>query len=213
MTSKVTRDTIIDAALELAEARSWEAVRLHEVAASLALTLADVRMYFREKEELVDAWFDRADAALLRAAEDPALPAALPRERLQRLLMAWFGALARHQRPTREMIYGKFEFGHVHYQFAGLLRVSRTVQWWRDAARRDAVLPWRAFEEAGLTTIYLTTFFYWMRDDSDNAARTAAFLDRLLKRAEPFGRCLSAGAAPSGTKNRNPTDAHARNVS
>jgi AcrR family transcriptional regulator len=186
---------ILDTALALAAASSWEALRLYQVAACLGVTLEDIHAHFREKEELVDAWFDRADAALLREGARPEVMALSPRARLKSLLLAWFQALAPHRRVTRQMIAGKFELGHVHYQVAGLLRVSRTVQWWREAAGREAVLPWRALEETGLTTIYLAAFFFWLRDDSENAARTDAWLERLLKRAEPCARWLPAGPA------------------
>jgi len=118
MAAKSTRDKIIDAALDLAGRRSWESLRLHDVAAELHLELNDVRAHFREKEDITDAWFDRADAAMLAAGAGFAdLPA---RERLHRLVMAWLAALAPHRRVTRQMIYGKFEPGHVHFQFAGL---------------------------------------------------------------------------------------------
>lgn len=178
------RDRIVDTALTLAEQSSWEAVRLHQVAAALGITLDDVRIHFREKEDIVDAWFDRADAAMLHEAARIEMAALPMRARLQRTLMAWFVALALHRRPTRQMIANKFEPGHVHYQFTGLLRVSRTVQWWREAAGCTAALPRRAFEEVGHTSIYLTTFAYWMFDESEGARRTAEFLDRLLGRAE-----------------------------
>ena len=196
MAAQSTRDKIVDAALDLAGRRSWESLRLHDVAAELQLDLNDVRAHFREKEEIVDAWFDRADAAMLQAGTESGVADLSARERLHRLIMAWLAALAPYRRVTRQMIYGKFEPGDVHYQFAGLLRVSRTVQWLREAAHRDAVLPWRAFEETGLTAIYLATFFYWMRDDSENAARTSAFLDRLLGRAEYFVRSLPGFSGP-----------------
>jgi AcrR family transcriptional regulator len=184
MVDKSVRDRILDTALALAGRISWESVRLHDVAAELKMSLNDVRAEFREKEELTDAWFDRADAAMLQEATGPDFPGLFPRARLHRLIMAWLMALAPHRRVTRQMICGKFEPGHIHYQYAGLLRVSRTVQWLREAAQRDAVLPWRAIEEAALTAIYLAAFFCWMRDDSEQAARTSAFLDRLLSRAE-----------------------------
>ncbi len=64
-----TADQIVDTAVELGEQRSWEAVRLHDIAASLGITLDDVRAYFREKEDIVDAWFERADSVMLKAAE------------------------------------------------------------------------------------------------------------------------------------------------
>ncbi len=204
MAAQSTRDKIIDAALDLAGRRSWESLRLHDVAAELQLELNDVRAHFREKEDITDAWFDRADAAMLQAGTVPGFADLPARECLHRLIMIWLATLALHRHVTRQMIYGKFEPGHVHYQFAGLLRVSRTVQWLREAAHRDAVLPWRAFEETGLTAIYLATFFYWMRDESENAARTSTFLDRLLGRAERLSQSVpglsgshrKAGAPP-----------------
>lgn len=176
----VTRDAIVDAALARASLTSWEAVRLHDVAASLGVTLNEIRAHFREKEEIVDAWFDRADAAMLTKAEAAGAPAAPPRERLEQVMMAWFDALALHRRVTRQMIWNKLEPGHLHYQYNGLLRVSRTVQWMREAAQRDATLPWRALEETALTGLYLVTFFYWMYDDSPQSVRTREFLRRRL---------------------------------
>jgi AcrR family transcriptional regulator len=94
--------------------KSWESVRLHDVAAELKMSLNDVRAEFREKEELTDAWFDRADAAMLQEAAGPDFPGLSPRARLHRLIMAWLMALAPHRRVTRQMICGKFEPGHVH---------------------------------------------------------------------------------------------------
>ena len=196
MTAESAKDKILDAALDLAGRKSWEAVRLHDVAAELQMSLNEVRVEFREKEELTDAWFDRADAAMLQEAAGPGFPGLSPRERLHRLIMAWLMALAPHRRVTRQMICGKFEPGHIHYQYAGLLRVSRTVQWLREAAQRDAMLPWRAIEETVLTSIYLTTFFYWMRDDSEQAARTSAFLDKLLSQTERLAQWIPGFPVP-----------------
>jgi len=207
MAAKSARDRIIDAALELAGRQSWESLRLHDVAAEMKLELNDVRACFREKEDITEAWFDRADAAMLHAGTEPGFADLPARERVHRLIMRWLSTLASHRRVTRQMIWGKLEPGHLHYQFAGLLRVSRTVQWVREAAHRDAVLPWRAFEETGLTAIYLATFFYWMRDESENATRTSTFLHRLLDRAERVTRCFpgfsgvgaGTGSPPSPT--------------
>lgn len=192
-------DRIVDAAIALGEERSWEAVRLHDVAAALGLTLDEIRGHFREKEDVVEAWFDRADGAMLKASEAPGFLALTPRERLQRLIMAWLGALAPHRKVTRQMIYGKLEPGHLHIQIPGLMRVSRTVQWMREAAHRDATYLRRALEESGLTTIYLMTFFFWMNDESPGAASTERFLDGWLSLAERLDRAMyRAGPAPRG---------------
>jgi ubiquinone biosynthesis protein COQ9 len=189
------RDLIVDTALELAAQRPWEAVRLHDVATAAGITLEDVRLHFREKEDLVDAWFDRADSAMLRAAQDSGFAALTVRQKLHLLIMTWLAALAPHRKATREMIYGKMEPGHIHIQIPGLMRVSRTVQWMREAAHQDATYVRRALEETALTSIYLMTFFYWMCDDSPGTERTARFLDGWLARAESAAQRLSAGSA------------------
>ena len=197
MAQASSREWIVDTALMLAERRSWEALRLHDVAAELGIALDDIRVLFREKEEIVDAWFDRADKAMLEDSAGTELAALSARERMHRLLMTWLGALAAHRQVTRQMIVNKLEPGHIHYQITGLLRVSRTVQWLREAASRDAVLPRRAIEETVLTSIYLATFMYWMNDGSEGATRTAKFLDRLLAGAERLERLLTpAGSSP-----------------
>jgi ubiquinone biosynthesis protein COQ9 len=180
----LTANRIVDTALALAEQRSWEAMRLYDVAVAVGITLDDIRHDFREKEDLVDAWFDRADQAMLKAAEQPEFLSLPTRERLHRLIMAWLGALAPHRRVTRQMILGKLEPGHIHIQIPAILRISRTVQWMREAAHRDPVYLRRALEEAGLTTIYLMTFCYWLQDDSPDSIRTREFLERRLAMAE-----------------------------
>jgi ubiquinone biosynthesis protein COQ9 len=178
------RERIVDAAVELAEQSSWEQVRLFDVAQSLGVGLDDIRQHFREKEDVIEGWFDRADAAVLKAGAEMGFTELPARVRLHRLIMTWLEALSAHRRVTREMIYGRFEPGHVHMQVRGLLRVSRTVQWIREGARRDAAFLTRALEETVLTSIYLATFFHWMHDNSTEAAATRRLLDRLLRGAE-----------------------------
>ena len=181
--SQTQRDVILDTALRMAEASSWEALRLNQVAATLGIGLADIHVHFREKEALVDAWFDRADRALLERARAPDVMTLSTRGRLTQTLMVWLDTLAMHRRVTRQMVWNKFEPGHLHYQLDGAFRVSRTVQWWREAAARDTTLPWRAVEETALTAIFVTVFGYWMQDDSSESQRTRALLERMLAQA------------------------------
>ncbi len=46
------RDAIINAAVTLVAQKSWEAVRLYDVARDLNLTLDQIHRYFREKEDV-----------------------------------------------------------------------------------------------------------------------------------------------------------------
>lgn len=184
------REAIVDTAVAIAERSSWEAVRLFDVATELAISLDDIRIYFREKEDLVDAWFDRADSQMLKAAETVEFLSLSPRERLHHLIITWLDALAAHRKVTRQMIGAKLEPGHLHIQIPAVMRISRTVQWVREAAQRDATFLRRALEETALTTIYLATFVYWMRDESENFQRTRDFLEQKLQIAESLDRLI-----------------------
>lgn len=188
-----TRDRIVNAAIELAERDGWEAVRLHQVATACDAGLDDIRRHFREKDEIIDAWFDRADAAMLARADGRALDGLSPRERIRELIVTWLEALAPHRRVTREMVAHKLEFGHVHVQFPAILRISRTVQWIREGALLDAPLPRRALEEAAMTALFIKTFLYWLRDESPQFRNTRRWLDRGLDVLETAARLVPGG--------------------
>ena len=107
-----------------------------------------------------------------------------PRACLHRSIMCWLTSMQEHRVISRQMLAYKFEFGHVHLQVLGLLRISRTVQWMLESAHRNTVHVRRVVEEVTLTSIYLATFARWMFDSSPNAGATSRYLNRLLSRAE-----------------------------
>ncbi len=190
------RERIVDTALDLAESSSWENVRLHHIADKLQASLEQIRCEFNEKEQIVDAWFDRADQAMLCVASNFGQESD-PGRRIEAAMLAWLGELGKHQKPTRQMVFNKFEFGHIHYQVDGVMRISRTVQWLRETAGLEDTLPWRAFSEAGLTLVFLATFFYWMFDVSPGYEATRRFLHKRLKSAHHLAEILRP-TRPSG---------------
>jgi AcrR family transcriptional regulator len=176
------RDRILDTALEQAEATSWERLHLHAVAAALHIGLNEILMHFPQKDDLVEAWFDRADRAMLATERGPIFPGLPLQERLQQVTCDWLDTLAPHRRLTREMLAYKLEPGHVHLQALGLMRISRTVQWFREAARQDSTGLQRILDESVLTAIYLAAFARWLVDDSQNGRSSKAFLAWALRR-------------------------------
>jgi ubiquinone biosynthesis protein COQ9 len=176
------QDRILDTALEQAEAASWERLHLHAVAEALNITLDEIRQQFPQKDDLVEAWFDRADRAMLAADRGAGFQDRPLHERLARVISDWLAALAPHRRLTRQMLAYKLEPGHVHLQALGIMRISRTVQWFREAAGQDSTGLQRILDETVLTTIYLTAFARWLFDDSGNSVRSRTFLDATLRR-------------------------------
>lgn len=181
---------IVDTALVLANRHSWETIRLHEVAEAAGIGLEDIRRHFREKDALIDAWFDRADAAMLGDAASVDFMRLPVRQRLERALLTWLGTLQPYRRVTREMILAKCEPGHVHVQFPAVMRISRTVQWLREAAGVKDAFVHRALAETVLTGIYLAVFTRWLNDDSAESAQTRRLLSKLLGQAEWMARTL-----------------------
>lgn len=168
--ASLTLDAILDAALRIAAGRHWESVRLVDVADELGVPLAALHPHLSDKEALVDALWDRADAALLRAASDRDLRERDVPARLESLVFAWLDTLAEHRRTVREMLLVRLEPGHLHIQVPSLVRLSRTVQWLREAAGLRAGLAWRALEESALTALFTATVVTWLRGN-DTAAR------------------------------------------
>lgn len=203
---QVDRGRLVDAALELAQRDGWERVRLHQIAAACGVGLDDVRVHFHEKDAIIDAWLDRADAAMLRHFDNGGVDGLTPRERIRELILVWLGALAPYHRVTREMIAHKLEPGHIHVQFPALLRISRTVQWIREGAMLDAPLPRRALEETMMTALFIKTFLCWLRP-SPGLRPVRERLDRDLRCLEiparllpgrRFGGATRAGDARAG---------------
>ena len=187
------RERILDAALALAARIGWDAVHLHEVAREAGLPLAALQRHCAGKDALADAWFDRADRALLGAADGPHWRALDPRERLLRALLAWFEALSAHRKATLAMLRYKAQPDHPHLQLGGVLRVGRTVQWWREAALLPSTGWRREAEEAVLTAIFLGAMGAWWLDASPDLGLTRRWLERRLAAAQRAARWLPGG--------------------
>ncbi len=184
---------ILDAALDLAEETGWAPLRLSDLAARLGVPLSEVLAHYRDKDALADAWFGRALAAMLAAppkgfADQP------PPERLHLLLLRWFDALALHRTVTGQMLKEKLYPSHPHHWVPMIFNLSRTVQWWRDAAGLAARGRRRQLEEVGLTALLLATLRVWLNDESENQTRTRDSLRRRLDRADrALARLWSTG--------------------
>ncbi|WP_375740744.1 TetR/AcrR family transcriptional regulator [Pseudomonas boanensis] len=172
---------ILDSALHLADTCGWERLHLFDVANDLGVGLDAIAKHFAQKDDLVEAWFDRADKALLVRGEASDLAALSPEKRLEELLIAWLKSLGGHRAVTGQMLLYKLEPGHIHLQVLGVLRISRTVQWWREAARRETLHLSRIIEEGLLTTAYLRTFIHWLRHPQEDDADLRALLRRQLR--------------------------------
>lgn len=173
-------DSILEKALELGEASSWEAVHLYTIASELEISLDEIRQCFTQKDDIVEAWFNRADHAALTHDNDDGFQELSDNERLYIIILSWLDALAPHHKLTCQMLAYKLEPGHFHLQLSGIKRISRTVQWFREAAHLNSKGLQRICEEISLTKIYLGTFIRWLRDNSPEQQKSCQYLHERL---------------------------------
>lgn len=180
---------ILDTALGLAGEDGWDRVRLHKVADRLDIPLQRIHDIYPDLDAVGNALFARANAAML-AAGDAAGYTDLPAsERIFLAIAAWLRVLAPHRPAVKAMLRYKAQPAHVHLQAALVVGLSRTVQWLREAARLDAVGRQSQVEEVGLSALMVATLIYWLFDRSEDQAKTRAFVQRRLARAD---RLMSA---------------------
>ncbi len=176
-------DRIVDAAVLMAEAESWESVRLRRVAELLGISLLDVHAHYRDLDAVADGWFARANAAMI-APRGRGFAAMPPRERLRDLMQSWFDALASHRRASAQMLAAKLYLSQPHPWGPWIFTLSRTAQWRRDAAGLDAGGRRRQVEEVGLSALFVATLAVWANDGSPGQERTRNFLNSRLSEAD-----------------------------
>ena len=181
--ARTTPARILDTTLDIADDMGWGRLRLRQVAARLNLSMADIRKHYRDKDAIADAWFARADAAML-AKRGKGFARLSATDRLYRVITAWLDALAPYRGVTGEMLGEKLYPGHPHHTLALVWTLSRTVQWIRDAAHLDAGGRRKQVEEIGLTALFAATVFLWLRDETVGQQRTHAFLANRLADAD-----------------------------
>ncbi len=187
-------DRIVDAALHLGEERGWDAIHVYDIADSMQVGLEDIERHYRNKDEIAEAWFRRADHALSACGSEPGWRNLNARERLSRAIRAWFRALDAHKGITIEMLRYKVQPDHVHLVIQGVLRTSSTVQWIREAARLPTAGLRRELEEPVLTAIFLGTLAAWLVEKTPGTPRTFAWMEGQLALAERIALWLGPPA-------------------
>ncbi|SNY45617.1 transcriptional regulator, TetR family [Arsukibacterium tuosuense] len=182
----VDKQQLVDRALQLAEQTGWEGLQLTALANSLNIDVAELAKVVTQKDELADAWFDRADQAMFNTELAGGSNAA---EKLELAIRSWLNALAPYQQLTRQMLYYKLEPGHVHLQAAALLRISRTVQWLRELAGLQASGSKRIAQELALSALFTTVFIGWLYDTSPEQTSSLKRLKAAIATFINLGLC------------------------
>lgn len=194
--SERTRSAIIDAALRLFRERGYEATTMRAIAAEAGVSVGNAYYYFAAKEQLIQGFYDRAQAEHAEAAR-PVLDARSDlTERIVGVVEAWLATME----PYRPFA-GKF-FKHAAEPTSPLSPFSAestparaaAVGLWREVLEgSDARIPKRLADELPelLWLYFMGLVLFWVHDPSPDGAATrdlAAASARLVVRAIGLAR-------------------------
>jgi AcrR family transcriptional regulator len=197
-------DSLMDAALQLAESRNWRSISLGDIARAAEQPLAAAYDCFPTKLHLVSAILARNDRRVLEGVVESEGETA--RERLFEVLMRRFDVLQMHKRGVAGMLRDLPQ--QPVAALAMLPRFALSMAWMLQAAGVSAVGIGGLLRTQAIGVIYLNAMRVWLSDDSADLARTMAALDQGLNRAEALvqqfpllqgaaaGTATAAAAAP-----------------
>jgi AcrR family transcriptional regulator len=179
-------EQLIDAALRLTVERGWRELTLPEIAAEAGVSLADAYTAFPTKMAMLNGFMARIDRQML--AEGAPDTAETVRDRLFDVVMRRFDALGPHKDAVAAIVDDLP--ADPLSTLAVLPAFGNSMAWTLEAAGVSASGLSGALRIQGLAIIYLTTLRTWLQDDTADAARTMATLDRALRRTEMLIRAF-----------------------
>jgi AcrR family transcriptional regulator len=171
---------IIDTAFALAAERGWRDLSLAEIAEAAKLPLSTVYPVFSSKQAILSGFARQVDAAMLaEGAEDLDLPA---RDRLFDMIMRRFDALQPYKEGLGAILQD--QLCDPLATCCGLDRLGRSMAATLEAAGFSTTGCRGVLRIKGLSAIYLSAVRVWLRDDSEDMAKTMAHLDKQLGRID-----------------------------
>ncbi len=180
-------DAALDAALRLAETRKWSEISLPEIAEEAGLSLADMLRAAPSKPALMAAFARRVDGTMLAAKIDAD---GSVKDKLFEILMRRFDALAPHKAAVKNMLADLPR--EPVAAICALPSLLRSMRWATEVAGVRTATPLAPFKINALAVAYLAALLVWRDDDSADAAKTMAALDKSLGRLETLASSFPA---------------------
>ncbi|MDE2517352.1 MAG: COQ9 family protein [Rhodospirillales bacterium] len=188
MTASIERSPERDAALEAMLGHvsfdGWTNRALAHGLADAGMAADEALLLFPDgRADMIEAWCDLADRRMAEAAPD--FTGMGVAKRVRALLALRFA----QNRPHREAVRRALGWLGLPGNSAIAARITaRTVDAiWHAAGDRAADMSWYT-KRASLAAIYASAVLFWLRDDSEEAAATMAFIDRRLAGIARIGK-------------------------
>ncbi|HEY9549652.1 MAG TPA: TetR family transcriptional regulator [Kiloniellaceae bacterium] len=182
------RRHIIDTTFVLVLERGWRDLSLADIAEAAGLPLSKLYPIFGSKQAILEGFTDGVDAAMLAEASEPLDTPG--RDRLFDMLMRRLDALQPYKEALGIILQDQLRdpLGAC----CGLGRLARSMAVTLEAAGFSTTGCRGVLRLKGLSAIYLSTLRVWLRDDSEDMAKTMAHLDKQLSRVDSLlGRLRS----------------------
>lgn len=182
-----TRSTIIDAALELFEARGYEATTMRAIAAQAGVSVGNAYYYFGSKEQLIQGFYDRAQVAHAEASR-PVLDAERDLEaRIAGVVDAWLETMEPYRPFAGKFFKNAAEPSSALSPFSAESARARatSIGLWREVLEgSDAKVPQRLQPHLPeLLWLYMMgVVLFWVHDPTHGAAAT----HRVVARTAPL---------------------------
>ena len=194
---------IIESALTLAASRGWARVGLGDIAEAAEASLAELRAEFSSKSAIVAAYAAAIDREVL-AARDPEVAGRPATERLFDVLMKRFDLLNAHKEGVGAIM--RSCPSDPEAILCGPLVLRRSMRWMLEAADLSSAGLQGGLRVKALSALYLSMLPVWLRDDSEDMARTMAVLDRRLRRLDRLTRSLCRFAPRRDWRDTQPAE-------
>lgn len=174
---KVTREKIVDAALQLASTHPWHEISLNDIANDLKASLADIFEVIEDKDDILIAYGRQIDRKVLENLPEFGKDDS-QKDILFDILMERFDLLS-EDRNALLSILNSFKSDPKQLLMSGP-HLCKSMTWMAEAAGVETN-GWRgAALVTGLTGVYLNTSRVWMKDESPDMGKTMATLDKSL---------------------------------
>jgi AcrR family transcriptional regulator len=180
-------DRVVDAALDEAAETGWRGLTLGGVADRAGLDLGELLLLTPTKFRLLSAFLDRIDRATLDGVKSPDTRDKV-RDRLFDIIMRRFDALNAHREGAKAMISGLLYDPPMAVCVGMRFRRSMAAMLAAAGVRADGLIG--RLRVKGLAAVCLAGLRAWMRDDTEDMAKTMAAVDRALAQAERLSRFL-----------------------
>ena len=194
---------IIESALTLAASRGWSRVGLGDIAEAAEVSLAELRAEFSSKSAIVAAYAAAIDREVL-AVRDPEMAGRPATERLFDVLMKRFDLLNAHKDGVGAIM--RSCPSDPEAILCGPLVLRRSMRWMLEAADLSSAGLQGGLRVKALSALYLSMLPVWLRDDSEDMARTMAVLDRRLRRLDRLTRTLCRFAPRRDWRDTQPAE-------